>query len=212
MENNKYKFKVVFLGDMGTGKTSLIRRYVKGEFTFNYKATIGVDFATRVVELENGDCVVLEMWDIAGQERYGSLMSVYCRGAHGAVYVFDCERPETLHNIPKWKKSFEDKSNRLRLPSILCGNKCDLEKKYIEATLDLIVREQELGGGAYFPTSAKENVGIDLALLELVHRMVETFPEAGKPITQDDTVQLDFTTIGPDSLEVGQETKKGGCC
>lgn len=73
-QKREYLYKVLVIGELGTGKTSFIKRYVHQFFSQNYRATIGVDFALKVLNL--GDLVVrLQLWDVAGQERYGNLYS-----------------------------------------------------------------------------------------------------------------------------------------
>ena len=81
---NEFLFKVLVIGELGTGKTSFIRRYVHTYFSENYRATIGVDFSLKVINWnendEDGETVIrLQMWDIAGQERFGNMTRVYYR-------------------------------------------------------------------------------------------------------------------------------------
>ena len=197
----RFTFKILALGDQGTGKTSLIRRFVKNQFSYQYKSTVGVDFATRTVELESGDVVELQLWDVAGQERFGSLMPVYCRGAQGVLYVFDCARPKTLTSVPKWKQSLEHKTNLPDLPSVLLANKSDLRHAFPEATADMTVDLGRVSCGWHY-TSAKDNTGIESSILELVYHLVALYPDAAEAL-EETTVQLD---VGPPP---GSER---GCC
>ncbi len=76
-------FKILVIGELGTGKTAFIKRYVHDFFSENYRATIGVDFALKVIEHgdgeEEGSRIRLQLWDIAGQERFGNMTRVYYR-------------------------------------------------------------------------------------------------------------------------------------
>ena len=88
------------VGDAGVGKTSLIKRYVQNKFDAQEKASIGVDF--QVKQMMVGDATVrLQLWDIAGQEHFGSAVRVYYRDAVGVMLVYDINRPSTFETVLK---------------------------------------------------------------------------------------------------------------
>lgn len=89
--------------DSGVGKTNLLSRFEKNEFTHESKATIGVEFATKTVTMDNKR-IKIQIWDTAGQERYRAITHAYYKGASGALLVFDVTRRHTYENIPKWIK------------------------------------------------------------------------------------------------------------
>ena len=93
MDDNKYNciFKVVLIGDAEVGKSNLLSRFTKNEFNLQSKNTIGVDFATKCVEVE-GKTVKVQIWDTAGQERYQPMAGAFYRGALGALLVYDITR------------------------------------------------------------------------------------------------------------------------
>merc|ERR1719162_2816063 len=108
----EHLFKVLVVGDIGTGKTSIIKRYVHGIFSNHYKATIGVDFALKVINLDANTVVRLQLWDIAGQERFGNMTRVYFKGAVGAIVVHDINtlrtKPDTsFDDSRRWKKELD---------------------------------------------------------------------------------------------------------
>ena len=91
INRTEYIFKVLVVGELGSGKTSIIKRYVHQFFSEHYRATIGVDFATKCVEVE-GKTVKVQIWDTAGQERYQPMAGAFYRGALGALLVYDITR------------------------------------------------------------------------------------------------------------------------
>ncbi|CAK5124969.1 unnamed protein product [Meloidogyne enterolobii] len=94
-------YKVLVIGDMGTGKTSLIQRYIHDSFPSLYKPTIGVDFATKLIQYED-TLIRLQFWDISGQERFANMTRVYYRDSHGAFIVYDCSskrKDETFSGV-----------------------------------------------------------------------------------------------------------------
>jgi len=99
----EYLYKVLVVGDIGVGKTSIIKRYVHNIFSMHYKATIGVDFALKVINWDPRTVVRLQLWDIAGQERFGNMTRVYYKEAVGAFVVFDVTRVGTFEAVQKWK-------------------------------------------------------------------------------------------------------------
>ncbi|VDO89336.1 unnamed protein product [Haemonchus placei] len=92
MTTKQYSFKILVIGDPGTGKTSIIRRFVHDVFTANYKATIGVDFAMKRMNLDDDTQVYLQIWDISGQDRYGVMTRVYYKDANAAIVVMDATK------------------------------------------------------------------------------------------------------------------------
>ncbi|CAB1351384.1 unnamed protein product [Coregonus sp. 'balchen'] len=101
--------KVLVIGDLGVGKTSIIKRYVHQIFSQHYRATIGVDFALKVLNWDHKTIVRLQLWDIAGQERYGNMTRVYYREAVGALVIFDMTRASTFQAVLKWKGDLDSK-------------------------------------------------------------------------------------------------------
>mmetsp|Transcript_2820 Transcript_2820/g.4062 ORF Transcript_2820/g.4062 Transcript_2820/m.4062 type:complete len:234 (-) Transcript_2820:647-1348(-) len=173
-ENQEQLYKVLVVGDYGVGKTAFIRRTCNNEFTNNYRITIGVDFSKKHVEYEDKN-VTLQLWDIAGHERYGGLTRVYYKFAIAALVCFDISRPSTLDNVKKWREDINSKvtlPNEEHIPMILLANKCDLD--------DISIDEQKLskfakdnGFMAWFKCSAKDNININETIQYLVGHIVE---------------------------------------
>uniref|UniRef100_A0AAZ3QRM9 Ras-related protein Rab n=1 Tax=Oncorhynchus tshawytscha TaxID=74940 RepID=A0AAZ3QRM9_ONCTS len=151
----EHLFKVLVIGDLGVGKTSIIKRYVHQIFSQHYRATIGVDFALKVLHWDSDTVIRLQLWDIAGQERYGNMTRVYYREAVGALVVFDVTRASTFDAVLKWKDDLDSKvtlSHGKPVPAVLLANKSDQVCSQ-QPRLDTFCRENGFVG--WFETSAK---------------------------------------------------------
>ncbi|XP_067630244.1 uncharacterized protein Rab32 isoform X1 [Eurosta solidaginis] len=175
-EKREHLYKILVIGELGTGKTSFIKRYVHQFFSQNYRATIGVDFALKVLHWDPNTTVRLQLWDIAGQERFGNMTRVYYKEAVGAFIVFDVTRSGTFDCVSKWKEDLDSKvqlPDGNPIPCILLANKCDQEKQGIVTSpekMDAYVRENGFAG--WYETSAKENINIDEAARALVNKIL----------------------------------------
>ncbi|KAF6201779.1 hypothetical protein GE061_004174, partial [Apolygus lucorum] len=129
----KVLLKVIILGDSGVGKTSLMNQYVNKKFSNQYKATIGADFLTKEVMVDDR-VVTMQIWDTAGQERFQSLGVAFYRGADCCVLVFDVAAPNTFKSLDSWRDEFliqacpRDPEN---FPFVVLGNKVDLENRAV---------------------------------------------------------------------------------
>ena len=170
--------KILVIGDVGTGKTSLVNRIVYNNFTEKYKATIGCEFGLKVMEI-NGEAVRIQLWDLAGQDRLGAISRLYCRDANGALVISDLTRDDTIDKAAEWKSSVEgnvktaDSSN---IPMILCLNKYDmLESDDPRANLDLAGISDRYGYVDTLYTSAKTGVNANEALEKLVRQVLRSY-------------------------------------
>ncbi|CAN6692810.1 unnamed protein product [Malus baccata var. baccata] len=105
-----YLFKIVLIGDSGVGKSNILSRFTRNEFCLDSKSTIGVEFATRTLQVE-GKTVKAQIWDTAGQERYRAITSAYYRGAVGALLVYDITKRPTFENVQRWLRNKSDLIN-----------------------------------------------------------------------------------------------------
>eukprot|EP00051_Salpingoeca_urceolata_P026336 m.476933 g.476933 ORF g.476933 m.476933 type:complete len:207 (+) comp20703_c0_seq1:162-782(+) len=160
----KVLLKVIILGDSGVGKTSLMNQYVNRKFSNQYKATIGADFLTKEVMVEDR-LVTMQIWDTAGQERFQSLGVAFYRGADCCVLVFDVTVPKTFETLDSWRDEFliqaspRDPDN---FPFVVLGNKVDLENRAISHKR-ASTWCQNKNNIPYFETSAKDNINVEQA-------------------------------------------------
>lgn len=122
--NTLAKFKLVFLGDQGVGKTSIITRFMYDTFDKNYQPTIGIDFLSKTMYMEDRT-IRLQLWDTAGQERFRSLIPSYIRDSSVAVVVYDITSPASFENTSKWVEDIRTERGE-DVIVVLVGNKCDL--------------------------------------------------------------------------------------
>ncbi|KAK5800113.1 hypothetical protein VI817_002325 [Penicillium citrinum] len=115
---------LVLIGDSGVGKSNLLSRFTRNEFNLDSKSTIGVEFATRSIQVDS-KTIKAQIWDTAGQERYRAITSAYYRGAVGALLVYDISKHQTYENVNRWLKELRDHADS-NIVIMLVGNKSDL--------------------------------------------------------------------------------------
>eukprot|EP00922_Rhytidocystis_sp_ex-Travisia-forbesii_P047562 GHVS01070861.1.p1 GENE.GHVS01070861.1~~GHVS01070861.1.p1 ORF type:complete len:214 (+),score=23.18 GHVS01070861.1:173-814(+) len=118
------KYKLVFLGEQAVGKTSIITRFMYDTFDNNYQATIGIDFLSKTLYLEDRT-VRLQLWDTAGQERFRSLIPSYIRDSSAAVVVYDVTNRASFLNTAKWIEDVRAERGHDVIVALV-GNKTDL--------------------------------------------------------------------------------------
>jgi len=169
--------KVIVLGDSGVGKTSLMNQYVHKKFSQQYKATIGADFVTKEVLIEDR-LVTLQIWDTAGQERFQSLGVAFYRGADCCVLVYDVNSNRSFDTLNTWHDEFLNQaspSDPKTFPFILLGNKIDVDGGKSRVVSDKKAMEwcASKGNIPYFETSAKEDYNVDNAFLTVAKLALE---------------------------------------
>lgn len=201
-----YLFKIVLIGDSGVGKSNILSRFTRNEFSVESKSTIGVEFATRSIEIEK-KVVKAQIWDTAGQERYRAITSAYYRGAVGALLVYDVTKKgtaiikesklisyslETFADVEKWLAELRDHADS-KIVIMLTGNKCDLQHLRSVTTQDAeiyAVKEDLL----FLETSALNSVNIDAAfqkVLSVIHERSQTLEPIQNKQASENLVEIE---------------------
>ncbi|RKP32972.1 ras-domain-containing protein [Metschnikowia bicuspidata] len=207
----KILLKVIVLGDSGVGKTSLMQQFVNKKFSHQYKATIGADFLTKDVTIDN-KTVSLQIWDTAGQERFQSLGVAFYRGADCCVLCYDVTNEKSLNNLASWKDEFLVQSNVANpqdFPFIIIGNKIDVDESKKIPSLQkklLNITNNQLGGLNYplFETSAKDSINVETAF-EVIAKMALQQEELNEGSGND--MNDDFN----DAINIHLENENSGC-
>ncbi|XP_069479079.1 ras-related protein Rab-42-like [Ambystoma mexicanum] len=154
-----YQFRVIMLGEAAAGKTSLLRRYTEDVFEEKPVCTVGVEFYTKMLKLEPGVRVKLQVWDTAGEERFRCITRSFYRNAIGVLLVFDRTKRSTFLRLDDWYMEAQDVLSQ-RAIFILVGQKSDQDAPYKVPTEEAAAWAKSLGM-SYVETSAKSNFNVD---------------------------------------------------
>lgn len=165
--------KLVLLGDMGAGKSSLVLRFVKGQFYDYQESTIGAAFFSQTLAV-NDITVKFEIWDTAGQERYHSLAPMYYRGAAAAIIVYDITNMDSFARAKKWVQELQRQGNA-NLVMALAGNKSDLASKR-KVELEEGQKYADENGLFFMETSAKNAQNVNEIFYEIARKLPKAQP------------------------------------
>lgn len=177
-EAKEYVFKITILGDSAVGKTSLINQFVEGSFEEDYKPTLGANIVRKDVNIDDTNLKVrLIMWDLAGQEKYNVIRSMYFQGCVGALVVYDITRHQTFDNVEsKWLKDFK-KYVKKEGAYILIGNKIDLEDRRLVTEEEGKSLAKKIQATDFIETSAKFGENVEKAFKNLVFQILRNYGE-----------------------------------
>eukprot|EP00794_Sanderia_malayensis_P000371 gene371-1004_t len=197
-----YIFKVIIVGDKRVGKSSLLLRFREGIFDDGcLPPTIGVDFLVCDLQVKNRK-VKLQLWDTAGEEEYKAITSVYYRGAHAALIVFDVTRPETFQSAKQWMEDVYTTCGT-DVKIIFVGNKCDLS---LCIDLNVVKDFTEMNLLYWCQASAKDGTNVEAIFEKVAGDLVEL---------HDQLLSLPSLNNGPGSLFLnGNDARQSSqfCC
>lgn len=193
------KYKLVFLGDEAVGKTSIITRFMYDTFYNTYKVTIGIDFVSKTMYLEDR-IVRLQLWDTAGQERFRSLIPSYIRDSSVAVVCYDITNRASFLNSEQWIQDVRNESGSDMCLIMLVGNKTDMGERRQVSTEEGQKRAKELGV-MFIDTSAKLGFNVK-GLFKKLAMALPGVDQAQQKKTETDvklgpSVDLDKPAVNP---------------
>ena len=159
LNESDFSFKILFLGGIGVGKTSIINRYVKNIFNNDQVPTIGIDYRTKTVTYHSKK-IKLKIFDTSGQERFHTLTKNYYQGADGIIMVFDLKRIETFEELTYWMEEINKNCDKNNIGLILVGNKNDGNLEERKISNEQGNKIAELYNFIYIETSAITNDNI----------------------------------------------------
>ena len=200
-----YLFKLIIVGDTNVGKTNIMSKYIRDQFNINSKSTIGVEFGTKILTIDNKK-IKAQIWDTAGQERYKSITSAYYKGAKGAFIVYDITNKFTFDSVDKWVQDLNSYGEK-NLTLLLIGNKSDLEDK---RQINKEVGEEKAKSFSlgFIETSALSGDNIDQAFDIMLKEVLKKY------IVENDINNDEFEGGSGKNIELLKKSdkKKKGCC
>jgi small GTP-binding protein len=170
MSEIEYHLKILIIGESRVGKTCLLLRFTDDIFTEHHVSTIGIDFKTKIMTLNNKN-IKMQLWDTAGQERFKTLTKNFYKSADGIVLVYDITDESSFKNVRTWMKQIDEFGSN-KTCRILVGNKCDKEESRKVSYEEGQTLAQELNL-SFFEASAKENLNVEEVFTSLAKNIMK---------------------------------------
>ena len=204
-EEYEMMVKIVLIGDSTVGKTNIMSKYLKGQFMESSKATIGVEFHSKIFNHE-GHKINAQMWDTAGQEKYKSISASYFKGSKGAFIVYDITKKDTFDSIEKWLNELKLNGDP-GIVTFIIGNKNDLEE-FRQVSKEEGEEKAKSFQCGFLETSALSGDNIDLAFELMIGQIYDKYSKSSN------NEEMLISSNGQDlNLEKAEnKKKKKGCC
>ena len=200
-----HKFKIMILGESKIGKTCFISRYTENKFSGAYLTTVGIDFQTKIIKLNN-KTIKLQIWDTAGQERFRNITKNYFQTSDGFIVAYDISENESFSHVKDWLNEINNNAPK-SVKVILIGTKCDLERNIPYEEGEKIAKENNI---KFFETSAKENINVKETFECLTMDILNFVEEEDKIEEEKESVVIDRDTMK--SKDKNKELVKKKCC
>ncbi len=164
----RYTFKLIVAGDGGVGKTTLVNRYVNGTFCADTRLTVGVEFMVKRLMI-SGDTIDLQIWDFGGQDRFRFILPAYCRGAHGAIFMYDTTSLMSLYHMEEWMNILRTQGTSF--PVVVGGTKIDIPDRRAVSKEEALEVASKFGISEVIEVSSKTGVNVD-ALFESISTQI----------------------------------------
>ena len=163
-------FKILLIGDLGVGKSCVILRYVEGDFPGNIMSSIGVDFKTKQIDLDDR-LIKLQIWDTAGHEKFRTITTSYYKSAHAIIILYDITQKASFDHIRNWITEI-DKFGKQGVLKVIVGNKLDMENNR-KITKEVAENLALKYGIKLWEVSAKDNTNIEEMFLDTIKTLLE---------------------------------------
>jgi len=175
-ENNIYDIKIIIVGEIGVGKTSVIRRYLTNNFIEEERSSIACKEQEKSIELDSETKVNLKIIDTAGEEKYGPLTNLYFKDCQGAIVMYDLTDKNSFNKIDNWLSILKEKAAK-KIVIMLAGNKSDLIDKKVNLGDELNLYKEKYD---HLEISAKEGNNVDIVFKNLVNKIVDILKNKGE--------------------------------
>ena len=196
-------FKILLIGDLGVGKSCVILRYVEGDFPGNIMSSIGVDFKTKKIDVDDR-LIKMQIWDTAGHEKFRTITTSYYKSAHAIIILYDITQKTSFDHIKNWITEI-DKFGKQGVLKVIVGNKLDLEnnRKIKKEDAENLALKY---GVKLWEVSAKDNTNIE----EMFQDTIKSLLERNSKIIND----IPGSSMNNNFLlnSNTKSKKKGKCC
>ena len=172
-KSRQLETKIVLLGDISVGKTSIASRYCKNTFNEHHINTIGGAYLQQKIVLSNGVSIKFHIWDTSGQERFRTMTNLYYHDAQAAILTYDVTNEDSMKSLDYWINELKGKVETDNMILILAGNKCDVSDNERKVDMRKGMQLAEKYGMTFFETSAKAGTGIIELFNEIGNRIYE---------------------------------------
>jgi len=171
--NYEQLVKVLILGDIAVGKSNFLLRFTDNTFVENYISTVGYDYKSNLIKIDDNKAVKLQVWDTAGQERFLSVNKNLLLRVQGVILMYDITDVNSFNNTKRWFESIRENIGN-KMPIVLVGNKCDLEanRKVSYEKAKFAAEEMNV---KFFESSARNNINVKEVYLELTKEIIENY-------------------------------------
>jgi GTP-binding nuclear protein Ran len=203
-----YTFKICLVGDGGVGKSAFVRRHLTGEFEKKYIPTLGVEVSPLTFYTNYG-IVIFNIWDTAGQEKYGGLRDGYYIKSNGAIVMFDVTNRLSYKNAENWYDDVHRVAGCAGIPTILCGNKVDIAKRQVKSNHISLHRKLRI---SYYDISARSNYNFEKPFLALARKLTghEDLYFTDHPAAAPPEVTIDVDHLAQYEKELSNWEGEGG--
>ena len=210
-----YEFKIILICEPGVGKTAIMSRFITNEFKNMYQSTLGVEFKTKDLYIDNTACARLNVWDTCGQERFRAITRQYFKNSHGVLLVFDLTVKETIRKLNVWMNDIQDNIGD-ECVIFLIGNKSDVKNRDISISEEAkeFAKNKKI---IYYEVSAKTGTGILNVFEKMSKKLIEnTENERSKKEANKTTDLLEKNLVidnfNKDRGKVEQKRSSFHCC